>query len=307
MTRRQLLRLIAALPGLGMFGCAAPGGVGLKRSEEETLAGGPRYEGPLIDCHSHVISRTPPGVQPVGEASLVRALGESGVDVVVAFGAAGGRFEGGRLVPVLALGAGLPSPRDVTALLAGGDYRGIKMSIRHFPFPMQPAGINGSADSAAVREMAAAAADTGWPLTLHLDGPDVGDLSRLCTAVPRASIVWAHAGTTPPQFGGGATPATVERMLDGHANLHVDLSARAPGWMGPLGPIQAGQPLLPEAWRRLILRHPTRVLFGLDIFLAHFLPRVPVAVAYWRRVLGELPGDVAAQVAQGNARRLYRL
>jgi predicted TIM-barrel fold metal-dependent hydrolase len=221
---------------VGIGGCAsAGGGGGLKRTEEETLAAGPRYEGPLVDCHSHVIQRMPPGVAPLDEATLVRALGENGIDRGVAFGAAGGRSSGSRLVPVLALGGDLPSRSDLRALLSTGDYRGIKMSVRHFPFPMQPRGINGRADSGAVQEIAAAAADTGWPLTLHLDGPDVADLARLCTAVPRAAIVWAHAGTTPPQFGGGAPPATVARMLDSHPGLHVDLSARAPGWMGPLG------------------------------------------------------------------------
>ncbi len=307
MTRRQLLRLLASLPGLGLCGCAAAGGGGLTRTEEESLAAGPRYEGPLIDCHSHVIQRTPSGVAPLDEATLVRALGENGIDRGVGFGAAGGGSGASRLVPVLALGGDLPSRGDLRALLAAGDYRGVKMSVRHFPFPMQPGGINGRADRRAVQEIAATAADTGWPLTLHLDGPDVADLARLCAAVPRASIVWAHAGTTPPQFGGGATPATVGRMLDSHPGLHVDLSARAPGWMGPLGPIAAGQPLLPEAWRSVVVRHPSRVLFGLDLFLTRFLTAVPSAVAYWRRMLGELPADVAAQVAHANARRLYRL
>lgn len=305
-TRRQLLKLVAGLPGLSFCGCAAFGGADARQEQQVLDAGGPRYEGPFVDCHSHIISRTPPGVEPVSETTLVRVLGDNGVDAVVAFGA-GGRSGAGRVVPVLAPGPSLLPRRDVAALLGSGDYRGIKLAIRHFPFPMQPGGIQGRADSGGVQEMAAAVADAGWPLTMHLDGPNVDDLSRLCAAVPRAAIIWAHAGTTPPQYGGGATAAIVERMLDRHPSLYVDLSARAPGWMGPLAPIQAGTPLLPDDWRRVITRHSSRVLFGLDIFLAHFVARVPTAMTYWRRVLGELPGDVAAQVAHLNARRLYRM
>lgn len=307
--RRDVLRLLASLPGLGLCGCAAAG-PGAGPAAADTVPPGPRYEGPLVDCHSHVITRTlpGPGVSGLDEPALVRVLGEHGVEAVVGFGAAAGRTEGGRLVPVLALGGGaLPARGDLVAALGSGDYRGLKMSIRHFPFPMQPAGVNGRADTGAIKEVATAAAQARSPFTLHVDGPDVEDLARLCAAVPDAPIVWAHAGATPRQFGGGATPVTVGRMLDRYPGLSVDLSARAAGWMGPLGPVAPGQPLLPAEWRAIMLRHPSRVLFGIDLFMTRFVPSLPGAVAYWRRVLGELPADVAEQIAHRNARRLYRL
>lgn len=326
LSRREFLRLTAYLQGLGLCGCTlvlaataegqmrpggpGPGMMGGSRAPEPVdLGEGPSYGGPLIDCHSHVITRVPPGLGVTGfdESSLVRALGEAGMEKVVGFGAGPGSTEGGRLVPVYVHGSGLPFGKDLRSLLADGAYRGLKMAVRHFPFPMKPEGLRGRADDPGVRELAALAGEVKVPLTLHLDGPDVEDLGRLCAEHPTAPIVWAHAGGTPSQFGGGAPAATVGKMLDAYPNLLVDLSARAYGWMGPLAPVTPGAPLLPAEWREVIARHASRVLFGIDLFMTRFLPLLPQAVRYWRRLLGELPGAVAEQVAHQNARRLYRL
>ncbi len=72
------------------------------------------------------------------------------------------------------------------------------------------------------------------------------------------ALVAAHRGTT---FVGAHVASCaedlgrVERMLAEHPNLHVDLSAR----MSELG-------RQPRAARRLLCRHPDRVLFGTDSF-----------------------------------------
>lgn len=321
--RREFLRLVGYLQGVGLCGCTLlawgraeaqmrPDGPrqgmmrGMGAAEPLDLGDGPTYSGSLVDCHSHALSRTPPGISGFDESSLVRALGEAGLEGVVGFGAGPGSTEGGRLVPVYAYGSGLPIGKDLRSLLADGAYRGLKMVVRHFPFPMKPDGVSGSADSPAVREAAALAAEAKVPLTLHLDGPDVEDLGRLCAAHPNAQIIWAHAGGTPPHLGGGASAATVTRMLERHPNLLIDLSARAPGWMGPLASPGSGSPLLPPEWREIMTRHSSRVLFGIDLFMTRFLQSLPQAVRYWRRLLGELPRPPAEQIAHQNVRRLYR-
>ena len=66
---------------------------------------------------------------------------------------------------------------------------------------------------------------------------------------PQTTFIAAHAGCCAEDLG------WVSAMLDRHANLSIDISAR----LAELG-------RQPRATRRLIERHPTRVLFGTDAF-----------------------------------------
>jgi len=74
-------------------------------------------------------------------------------------------------------------------------------------------------------------------------------LEAVVSAHPSTLFIGAHVGCNAEDLG------WVSRMLDDHANFNVDIGAR----LGELG-------RQPRAARRLVLRHPDRVLFGTDAF-----------------------------------------
>lgn len=294
LSRRQFLHRSAGLVGFGCCACAGPiTGQPVTTQRAAPAEAGQAYDGPIIDCHSHVGGR-----HGYDEDTLLRVMDQAGVGRVVAFGSSPAKAVHERVIPVAYVGEGRGAVfgEDLGAQLKDGAFRGLKMSVRHFPFPMQPGGTNGSATDPLVRSAAALAAETRRPVTLHLDGPRTDDLAALCREFRDAPIIWAHAGTTPPRFGGGATPGQVREMLDAHPNLHIDVSARAPGWMGPISFAE---------WEGVFLAHPGRTLYGVDVFLGRFFPLVGGAVIHWRELLGRLPRPVAEQVAYKNAERLF--
>jgi predicted TIM-barrel fold metal-dependent hydrolase len=133
-------------------------------------------------------------------------------------------------------------------------------------------------------------------------------LEAAVAAHPGTVFVAAHVASAAEDL------ALVSRLLDDHPNLHVDVSAR----IGELG-------RQPRAARRLLLRHPDRVLFGTDAFPPqramyerHFRfletddeyfpygtdPDDPHPQGRWRISALDLPDDVLRAVYAGNARRI---
>ena len=129
------------------------------------------------------------------------------------------------------------------------------------------------------------------------------------------SLVGRHPGTT---FIGAHVAcaaenlAWVSRMLDTYPNLQADIAAR----IAELG-------RQPRAARDLIVRHPGRILFGVDLFppdreiyAVHFRfletldehfpydPQDPPPQGRWAISGLGLPSDILAAVYAGNARRL---
>jgi len=123
-------------------------------------------------------------------------------------------------------------------------------------------------------------------------------LEAALSAVPSATIVLAH--------GGESAPAALEALLGRHRNLVVDLSGmhfqRTPALATEKGPLD-------PAWKALIVKHPDRFVMGIDVWAARlFEPAMLDRLMTWtRRILGELPPDVAERVAHRNATALFRL
>ena len=136
-------------------------------------------------------------------------------------------------------------------------------------------------------------------------------LATLVRAHPDTTFIGAHVASAAEDL------ARVDALLGELPNLHVDISAR----IGELG-------RQPRAARRLIERHPTRVLFGTDAFPPtarayhvyfraletadeHFAYGVddddPWPQGRWRISGLELPPAVLAGVYADNARRLIRI
>src|SRR2546430_601719 len=120
--------------------------------------------------------------------------------------------------------------------------------------------------------------------------PDDGTL-KLYARAPQSIVrfLWAHAGMS-------AGASTVARLLDRFPKLWVDLAFRtdvAPG--GALDP----------DWRKVFLRYPDRFMVGTDTWVTS---RWEVVRDYMRDVqvwLGQLPPDVAEQIAFKNGDRLF--
>ena len=131
-------------------------------------------------------------------------------------------------------------------------------------------------------------------------------LEGIVAAHPATTFVAVHCAGNPEDLG------WVERLLDGYPNLHIDVSAR----LAELG-------RQPRATRRLVMRHPDRVLFGTDAFpislptytlYERFLqtddeyfshdPHGSPLMGRWAISGLDLPEDVLRQVYAGNALRL---
>lgn len=107
---------------------------------------------------------------------------------------------------------------------------------------------------------------------------------------PRAKIIWAHTG-----FGLG--PAHVAQMLSTYPQLWGELSYRS-GITGEGGRLTA-------EWRDLFTRYPDRFLLGSDTWIGERWASYGDIMADYRSWLRQLPPEIAAKIAHGNARRLF--
>lgn len=161
--------------------------------------------------------------------------------------------------------------------LRGGNYRGIG-EVHLSP---------GQAASPVVRRVVELAVARDIPLHVHCNARALEELLALDT---RLKILWAHAGMSEP-------PRTVAQMLELHSSLWVELSYRLDE-VAPGGRLDA-------AWRELFLGHPDRFLYGSDTWTPSRWPEVPALARSARSWLGELPPEVAEDIAWRNAERLY--
>lgn len=191
----------------------------------------------------------------------------------------------GRIVPVLRpyrtredMGSWTKDPgvlRYVEERLRRGIYRGIG------EFHMG-AGEAGDPVPRGFAELAAR-----YKIFLHCHC-DEGGIEELAKIRPDVRVLWAHAGMS-------SSAAAVERILDRHGNVSVELALRsdvAPG--GTLEP----------AWRALFLKHPDRFMVGTDTWINAQWDRLPDIQDAFRTWLRQLPPQVAAMIARGNAERL---
>jgi Amidohydrolase len=166
--------------------------------------------------------------------------------------------------------------RYVEERLARGIYKGIG------EFHLDAA----HADAPVVKRFAALAAQRQLFLHAHIDEVTVEKLLQL---YPQVKILWAHAGMS-------ASASTAGRLLDQFANLWVELALRSD--------VAPGGTLDPE-WRAVLLRHPQRFMVGTDTWTTSRWQEVAGGMQFIRGWLGQLPREVAEQIAYGNAERLF--
>jgi predicted TIM-barrel fold metal-dependent hydrolase len=144
------------------------------------------------------------------------------------------------------------------ALLATGLYSGIgEISVTHFPSPGLPE-ADFNPNGATLRGILALARKHRVPVMVHAEWTRLREFSELLRAFPDVPVIWAHGGYTPLFI--------AQRMLEQHANLHYELSART--WpVHPRSPdytiLRDGQNVWPQ-WLAFIERQPERFLVGTD-------------------------------------------
>lgn len=158
--------------------------------------------------------------------------------------------------------------------------------------------IHRSPASAAFLAVLEVAGRRGVPVVVHyeLDDTAAEALEQALTARRPATVILAHAGASPPD--------RITALLGRHPNLRVDLSGmhflRAPRLATERGPLD-------PAWKAAISHFPDRFLMGLDVWAPRlFDPATLDRLMIWtRRILGELPAEVAERVAHRNATTLF--
>ena len=135
-----------------------------------------------------------------------------------------------------------------------------------------------------VKELAALGAQHGLFLYAHTDGAGIAELLRL---YPGVRWLWAHAGLGEPF-------EVVARVADRHPGLMIELSLKSE---------VASNGKLDPRWKDLFLRRPDRFLVGTDTWVTSQWDRFAQIQTGVRAWLGQLPRDVAEQIAYRNARK----
>ncbi|GEM_PF-997275 len=191
-----------------------------------------------------------------------------------------------------------------------------EMLIYHDGFKKYPKIIM-NVDDHRVRAALDGARKKGWPFIAHLEFAfmSVNDQKKYMKGLetflqrnPDQPIVMIHMGRM--------VPAEVGRLLDTYPNVYFMMSSSSnlltffrkyPELIlfdGPGSGIRFKEP-----WKRLVLKHPSRLIFALDIVFSQFWVEnfyFRIMNTWWRS-LAELPDEVAHMVAHGNAERLWKL
>jgi hypothetical protein len=131
------------------------------------------------------------------------------------------------------------------------------------------------------------AAMRGLVLHAHADADAV---EQLLSVRPDTRVLWAHAGMS-------ASPSRVQRVLDAHSNVWIELALRTD--VAPSGRID-------PQWAALFARYPDRFMIGTDTWVPSQWTRLPGLMAEVRAWLGQLAPDLAQAIAYDNAERLLQ-
>ena len=286
-------------------GLAAPLALVLARG----AAAAAPYRGPLFDAHLHYNDEACSlgGACPYPVADVLAAMQRSGVRAIVANSRpndgtrslAAAQTEahaaGVTVVPFVRLyrnradySGWFADPsihamvlQELAAGTAAGPYRGLGefhlYDSRH-------------ADGPVAVQLMRLARERDLAVLAHVDDDAV---ERLLGHAPGARLIWAHTGI------GGTPVERVRALLQRHPTLTGELSYR-PG-------LTDGDHRLAPEWRALMTAMPGRFVVGSDTWVNPRWGSYDLLMAQARGWLGELPDEVARQIAWGNGARLFGL
>ena len=151
-----------------------------------------------------------------------------------------------------------------------------------------------NANGPVARKLMAFAEDKQLAVLAHVDDVAVDLLmANAPSKGQKLRLIWAHTGI------GGTPVERVEAMLARYPLLMGELSYRP-------GLTCEGGLLCPE-WRALLLRYPDRFLIGSDTWINPRWQQYDELMQGYRRWLGDLPPEVARQIAWDNGAALFGL
>ncbi len=265
---------------------------------------GAGYTGQLINAHMHGEQGIPVETQiaEMDRAGVSRTvLLLEGVDAAAVYA----RYPS-RIIPFLQeirLRQGTEISVDSQAL-ATGLYYGIgEVGLRHFQTLDRPrADIAG--DNAGMKAICDVAAGRGTPVNVHLDFQYVDELERLLAYNRMCTVIWAHVGSVPPQFGPRIVPAEIKTLLARHPNLYADLSCLSPNPNCQRWSLLDADGRLDADWKDLLESYPDRFFHAVDIFIESNIQWFEPDTRYMRRILGQLSPATAEKIAYRNILRL---
>jgi hypothetical protein len=273
------------------------------------------YTGPLLDAHLHYNQEAWNGqIGPHPVADVLARMQQGGVRAIVSnsrpndgtkllASSAQTRQAGVTVVPFIRLYRNRADYdnwfRDETifdmvqAEFAKGTAAGPFKGVGEFHL-YDSANANGPV----AKKLMAFAEEKNLTVLAHVD--DVA-IDLLMASTPsqgqKAKLIWAHTGI------GGAPVARVDALLAKYPRLMGELSYR-PGLT--CADAQGQERLCPE-WRALLLKYPTRFLIGSDTWVnQRWLYYADLMKAY-RAWLGDLPPEVASNIAWNNGALLFDL
>lgn len=156
----------------------------------------------------------------------------------------------------------------------------------------------------------------GWPFIVHIEfAASRGEretfmkqFEKMLSSHPDKPFVLIHMG----QLG----LEEVSRLIYKHANIYfitahtnpISLNKSRQPWVNMFsGNVFTGYQL-DQKWKALIINHPDRFVLGFDnVFEEHWGNFYLDQVKLWKKVLAELPLEVAHKLAHKNAERLWGL
>ena len=151
-----------------------------------------------------------------------------------------------------------------------------------------------NANGPVARKLMAFAEDKQLAVLAHVDDVEVDLLmANAPSKGQKLRLIWAHTGI------GGTPVERVEVMLARYPLLMGELSYR------PDLTCEGG--LLCPEWRALLLRYPDRFLIGSDTWINPRWQQYDELMQGYRRWLGDLPPEVARQIAWDNGAALFGL
>ena len=299
--RKTLTTILATACAAALSGCAAMGAGSAPPASGKPVA--------LLDMHAHMMVEN---LTPDEEIALLKKVGLSRVLFMHSEAeplAAMARKYPDFIIPALSITA-RGGPKGLKAdENAGPALAKLRASKTICAFG-EISGGPGYGDNETFRRIYAASAETGAPISLHIDlaSPQTtGSLEAGLKAYPKMKLILAHLGWT-------ANAALIGRLLDTYPNLYTDVSIRfdAPGklaWRnnGADLSILDKDSHVPADWRAVMERHPDRFLFATDI--NSFGPRYTIEqdlVNTARTALAPLPRPLQEAIGHGNAERLLK-
>ena len=273
------------------------------------LAQAADYSGPLLDAHLHYNVEAVQGPHPISD--VLARMQRNGVRAIVANSRPNDGTKalveartqtdaaGVTVVPFIRLYRNRADydnwyrdesiyemvQAEFTRGTARGPYRGIG------EFHLYD---SRNANGPVARKLMAFAEDKQLAVLAHVDDVAVDLLmANAPSKGQKLRLIWAHTGI------GGTPVERVEAMLARYPLLMGELSYR-PGLTCEGG-------LLCPAWRALLLRYPDRFLIGSDTWINPRWQQYDELMQGYRRWLGDLPPDVARQIAWDNGAALFGL